>query len=179
MEVEEPNPVTNELETVNLFERYWTNLDATNVEENRRLAGRRSLWEHEWSRHGSCVSALKRNVSTCHGYFETAIKLAEVLDLRLRVQLKNLVQGPLQHPLPKIQFSHAVNSLKNAHHNNNNRSFRTYKAVVNWQQVEDQVTRDQEYWIASINFCFDLHFNPIDCEISYQGQPRDPNNIHR
>ena len=129
-----------------------------------------SLWHYQWRRHGTCVSQLRNQIENCLDYFTETINLGQEYANRLDRKLTEMFSNPFPNSHPTMRFNKAVDFLRTTHHNIDGQIF---NITVFWQEKKagsfihpgtKKMLPQLESWIESINFCFNLQLEAIDCE---------------
>ena len=112
--------------TQNLLETCWVSYNGSP----------QTFWEHEWSKHGTCVSP----TITCDNYFS---KTANLYLGKMVLQTLSIFKI-----VPSNTQLYTVNSF-----------LESFTKVININCARISNT----YYLTTVQFCYDLNFNWIDC----------------
>lgn len=135
----------------------WPDLDSQDVR----------FWKYQWDKHGKCVSNLRGIMTNCLDYFHKTMEIASRLNAKIDklLDFRLFPDGfPNNSVETQINYVSILRNLRDLHFSD--APFRPRKIIAHWHQVGDQ------YWISSVNFCFNLDLQPIDCNFRYQGTPQ-------
>ncbi|CAD6242593.1 GSCOCG00009529001-RA-CDS [Cotesia congregata] len=104
------------------------------------------LWNHEWSKHGTCASTVD-SLNTQFKYFNQTLELFDKYNIS-SVLSKNEIE--LEGTYKQIEILEAFEKSLGKQIGNN--------CIVHY--VND---RTRKYFLSSVHLCFDKSFNLIDC----------------
>ena len=129
----------------NIF-KYWPSIIWSHQIYKEHL-----FWKHEWTRHGTCaafLSAIKNRV----GYFEKTLELYR----NLEPTLKHIMSILTSFKSPQNKETNVRFLLSNVE------AFYGYSIALNYEKFELS-GKPVEFWVESINFCYDLSLQPKNC----------------
>ena len=150
-------PFNREVMRIDGIRREWPNLDSR--------TGNSFNLRQQWNKHGKCVAKLIGIMENCWEYFDETMHMARLINERLDRWL-NIQLFPEGFPNRSTHFSQPliIESVERIY---------PHTVIPVWHPVI-QWNGQTEYWIESINFCFDLWLHPIDCAVVYGSIPGLP-----